>query len=78
MIKLSLECYQTTRHHHILSQPVPFIAHPVAKLILPHIQYVTYIMYPSQCSIFRGVGDLTPLVPLDPPPQVSIGGCPLV
>ena len=38
MIKLSLECYQTTRHHHVISQPIPFITHPVSKLILPHIQ----------------------------------------
>ena len=35
MIKLSLESYQTTRHHHILSQPVPFTAHHVANLYFP-------------------------------------------
>ena len=34
-IKPSLECHQTTRHHHVLSQPIPFIAHPVAEL---HVQ----------------------------------------
>ena len=35
MIKLSLECYQTTHHHHVISQPIPFIAHLFPNLYFP-------------------------------------------
>ena len=55
MIKLSLECYQTTRHHHVISQPIPFIAHPVSELILPHIQshpsFKQFQTVPPRCAI---------------------------